>query len=285
MLLNAKIGSVTKGSTMDLQLIWDLFANFIEAAAILEVEHDLIDRVKQAKEKLFPLQVGKQGQLQEWAKDYEDGDPNHRHVSHLYGLYPGTQITDGAFLDAARQTLNIRDDAGTGWSLGWKMNLWARLKDGERVRNLLDRLFNIVETSYEDSLSGGIYSNLLGAHPPFQIDGNFGYTAGVVEMIMQSHKGYVELLPALPSTWQTGFLTGIRARGGFELDVTWRSRKMVSLNVVSKTDRTFHLKHDDVLTIENNSGVEQTIVPINGIISLKLKRLEKYLFKFSGFKR
>jgi len=270
---DGQIGSVTQGATMDLQIINDLFNNCIDAASVLNIDDPWIQSVQKSKARLFPYQIGAYGQLQEWALDYEDVERHHRHVSHLYGLFPGTDITDQHLLDAVRQTLNIRGDAGTGWSLGWKMNLWARLQDGERVNDLLHRMFNLVGYDGESMTGGGIYPNLLGAHPPFQIDGNFGYTSGVAEMIIQSHAGYVHLLPALPSAWHSGKLTGVCARGGFVLDIHWEQMNMSKLKVTSKTERKFILKSNQEVTIERSEGRRHTFQPKTGLITLDM--LEK----------
>lgn len=278
---DGQLGSVTKGATMDLQIIWDLFTNCLNAADILGLEDtEWIVHVKEARDRLFPLQIGKQGRLQEWAKDYNDGEKHHRHVSHLYGVYPGNQITEGPLLDAVRQTLNIRGDAGTGWSLGWKLNLWARLKDGERAHDLLHLLFNVVDTEQELMARGGLYPNLLGAHPPFQIDGNFGYTASVVEMIVQSHQGFIELLPALPSSWHTGTLTGVCARGGYTLNLTWENMKMVSLDITAKTNSTCRLKTDQRLTMEVSGEADRHLNPVNGLISIEMEQGKTYQLSF-----
>lgn len=277
---NGQGGSVTKGSTMDLQLIWDLFTNCVEAASVLGVDDEWIHQVAAAKERLHPLQIGKYGQLQEWLLDYEDAEPHHRHVSHLYGVYPGKQIIDGPLLEAVRQTLNRRGDAGTGWSLGWKMSLWARLKDGERVNALLHQLFNICTAKREVMVGGGLYPNLLGAHPPFQIDGNFSYTAGVVEMIIQSHKGYVELLPALPSTWLQGSLSGVRVRGGFELDVSWDKMQVRQLDVSSHTENVFMIQANQSVTVREEGRDDIIAEPVDGFISLEMCNNQKYQLLF-----
>lgn len=272
---NGQKGSVTKGATMDIQIIWDLFTNCIEAAEDLNIDDEWVQQVKAAKDRLHPLQIGKYGQLQEWLTDYEDEHQQHRHVSHLYGLYPGRQITEGPLLDAVEQTLNRRGDDGTGWSLGWKICLWARLKDGERVHVLFDQLFNIVLEEKEIFVGGGLYPNLLGAHPPFQIDGNFGYTAAVVEMIIQSHKGYVELLPALPSTWLKGALTGVRIQGGFEVDISWEKMKMNELKVTSQVGNSFKLQ-SLASVIVRKSGVEDNIIdPVDGLITIQMNKNQK----------
>lgn len=272
---DGQIGSVTKAATMDLEIIWDVFTNCLEAAKVLGIEEDWLEEIREAREKLHPLQIGKYGQLQEWLKDYEDVEIHHRHVSHLYGVFPGSHISEGPLLDAVRQTLNRRGDAGTGWSLGWKICLWARLKDGERVKALLNQLFRIVSTGNESVVGGGIYPNLFGAHPPFQIDGNFSYTAGVVEMLVQSHKGYVEFLPALPSHWIKGSITGIRVRGGFEVSFSWDKRQLTELKVTSSKTNTFTFLSDQAITVE---GKEYN--PENGQISIPMEEGTTYRIYF-----
>ncbi|MBO0600609.1 glycoside hydrolase family 95 protein [Sporosarcina sp. E16_3] len=272
---DGQVGSVTKGAMMDLQIIWDLFTNSIDAATVLGVDDDWVNQMREAKERLHPLKIGKYGQLQEWLIDYEDVEPQHRHVSHLYGVYPGNQILEGPLLDAARQTLNIRGDSGTGWSLGWKMNLWARLKDGERINKLLHELFNIVDDNKEYVTGGGLYPNLLGAHPPFQIDGNFGYTSGVIEMIIQSHKGYIELLPALPSTWLIGTLAGVRVRGGFEIDISWDCMKVSELTVTCKCDNNLVIKTNEAIILREEGKEDTQISAVDGFISLEMSEDQK----------
>lgn len=277
---NGQEGSVTKGATMDLQLIWDLFTNCMEAAETLGIDDEWIRQVSTAKERLHPLQIGKNGQLQEWLLDYEDVEPHHRHVSHLYGVYPGKQIIDGPFLEATRQTLNRRGDDGTGWSLGWKMCLWARLKDGERVNALLDQLFNIVTSKREVMVGGGVYPNLLGAHPPFQIDGNFSYTAGVAEMIIQSHKGYVELLPALPSTWVKGSISGVRVRGGFEINISWDKLQVSQLDVTCHAGNEFIFKTNNSVIVHEEGKEDKRIGALDGFIAIKMNKDQKLQLLF-----
>ncbi|MCJ7840761.1 glycoside hydrolase family 95 protein [Lederbergia sp. NSJ-179] len=278
---DGKVGTVTKGATMDLQIIWDLFTNYLEATSVLGMKDSLESQVRQAKERLHPLQIGKYGQLQEWLIDYEDVELQHRHVSHLYGVFPGAQLTDGPMLDAVRQTLNRRGDAGTGWSLGWKMCLWARLKDGERVQGLFEQLFRIVPENNQDVIGGGLYPNLFGAHPPFQIDGNFSYTAGVAEMLIQSHRGYVELLPALPSTWIKGSITGLRIRGGFEVSLAWDKRIIQRLDIKCLFDNSITLKTDQSISLYEKDNKERKIEPAkDGFIELDMKKNQKFTCLF-----
>ena len=242
---NAAYG-VSQGSTGDMSMIRELFKRTIAAAELADCDRELQDTLRDRLANLLPFRVGAFGRLQEWKYDYMDEDPHHRHVTHLVSLYPFDQITPAnePLFTAARKTLEMRGDEATGWSSGWKINLWARLLDGERAFRLIGTLLRPVGFGPEALRSdgGGLYANLFDAHPPFQIDGNFGFTAGVCEMLMQSHEGFIRLMPAVPAAWRSGSIKGLVARGGYVIDMAWSNGRVTELKIGSRTGERCEVK-------------------------------------------
>ena len=242
--------SVCAGPTMDMQIVRDLFDSVASASEILATDVEFRGRVRVARSRLAPTQIGKQGQLQEWMEDWDAGAPeqHHRHVSHLYGLFPSRQITPQGtpeLFAAARKSLETRGDAATGWSLAWKINLWARLLDGNHAHKLLTDLISPERTA----------PNLFDLHPPFQIDGNFGAVSGIVEMLLQSHAGEIHLLPALPSAWPSGNVRGLLARGGFTVEIAWSGGELISAGISSAVGAAAQLRYrDKVIRVELKPG-------------------------------
>jgi alpha-L-fucosidase 2 len=227
--------SIVAGATIDNQLLFDLFTKTIKAASILKKDSALMVDFKKILDSLPPMQVGKWGQLQEWMEDWDSQTDQNRHVSHLYGLFPSNQISPYAspqLFDAARTSLIYRGDISTGWSMGWKVNLWARLLDGNHARKLITDQLTLVDPVNAGN-NGGTYPNLFDAHPPFQIDGNFGCTSGITEMLLQSHDGAIHFLPALPDDWQTGDISGLRTYGGFDVSFNWENGQVQKIVIKS----------------------------------------------------
>lgn len=252
-----KLAAVTAAATMDIALIWDLFTNTIEAAKALGQDAEFCDTIRKAQHCLAPIPIGRDGQIQEWLTDFEEEDPHHRHLSHLFPLYPGRQIQwpDREYLQAVRRTLEIRGDRSTGWGLAWRGLLWARLGDGERALALYQRHFHLIDGEEFNYHEGGVYGNLFDAHPPFQIDGNFGASALVAEMLLQSHQGFLQLLPALPAAWNTGEFRGLKARGGFVVALRWEKGQPVGGSIRSLCGHRCRLYFPGNITVRTDERV------------------------------
>lgn len=251
-------GEISRSSGMDLGLAWDLLTNCIEASTVLDTDKAFRQQCMDVRANLQPFRIGSKGQLLEWDKEFEETDPNHRHVSHLFALHPGRQIIPEQQPELAatcQRTLEIRGDGGTGWAMAWKINFWARLRDGNHAFGILKNGLRYVDATQVSVRGGGTYANLFDAHPPFQIDGNFGGTAGITEMLLQSHAGYIHLLPALPDNWQSGSIKGVRARGGFTIDMEWKESRITRLSVTSHSGGTCRIReatspHEEVIETE-----------------------------------
>jgi alpha-L-fucosidase 2 len=250
--------SLDAGTTMTNQIVFDIFSTTIKAAEILKKDPAFTDTLKQMRKRLPPMQIGQHGQLQEWLDDIDDPKDNHRHISHLYGLFPSNQISPyrtPQLYSAAKATLTHRGDISTGWSMGWKVNWWARMLDGNHAYKLIQNQLTPVQGGRG---GGGTYNNLFDAHPPFQIDGNFGCTSGITEMLMQSANGEMHLLPALPDVWTVGKVSGIKAIGGFEVvSMEWKDSKLVKAIIKSNLGGNLRLRTSNAVTLNAGPGLKK----------------------------
>ncbi|HET9746786.1 MAG TPA: glycoside hydrolase family 95 protein, partial [Chitinophagaceae bacterium] len=295
--------SLDAGTTMTNQVVFDIFSITMKAAKILRKDQSFVDTLQQMRKRLPPMLIGQYGQLQEWLDDIDDPQDDHRHISHLYGLFPSNQISPyrtPELFSAAKTTLNHRGDISTGWSMGWKVNWWARMLDGDHAFKLIQDQLTPVGTNEG---GGGTYNNLFDAHPPFQIDGNFGCTSGITEMLMQSAGGEIHLLPALPAQWQKGSISGLRAIGGFEIvNMEWKDAKLVRLVIKSNLGGNLRLRVCNAMRLSaggllskaagNNPNpffeTEKTAMPIisqkAGVVAPKLKETFLYDIKTEAAK-
>ena len=256
--------SITAGATIDNQLVFDLFTETIRAANILDKDKEFVKVLNSKLKRLPPMQIGHLGQLQEWLHDWDSPNDHNRHVSHLYGLYPSNQISpfrNPKLFEAARTSLVYRGDESTGWSMGWKVNLWARLLDGNHAYKLIKDQLRLVAIPQKGrsifSEGGGTYPNMFDAHPPFQIDGNFGCTAGIAEMLLQSQDGFIFVLPALPDVWKNGSISGLKARGGFIVNIEWKDGKVSEIKIKSLLGGNCRIRAYNRLAAAGNFDLEE----------------------------
>ncbi len=283
---NGANANVVQGPTIDNQIIRFLFGATIEASETLKIDQEFKNKLEVAIKLLPPNQVGKDGRLQEWLQDYQEAEPQHRHVSHLWGLYPGNEITTATpkLADAAKASLKVRGNDGTGWSLAWKINFWARLHDGNRAQLLLKNLLKpIYGAGMNMSNGGGTYINLFCGHTPYQIDGNFGGAAGIAEMLIQSQAGYVELLPALPDQWKDGSFNGLCVRDGGVVDAQWAGGKLKRMVFKATIDHNYKLKIPPGVNSLRVTKINKmvTLKPRDGFVSLALKKNDSAIITFN----
>lgn len=256
--------SVTFASTMDISILRELFGLYLKACEILGVE-DFTNAVKNVLQKLPPYKIGKEGQLQEWFYDYPEADINHRHISHLFGLYPGNQIhkENEPLIEACRTSLERRGDKGTGWCMAWKACLWAKLGDGNHALTLLKNQLRLTREEACSLVGGGIYPNMLCAHPPFQIDGNFGFAAAVLEMLVQYEEQKIVFLPALPDEWKDGMAEGVKAPGNITLNFKWKEKRVTEINLKSPIDAKLVILYngmEEEIVLNAGSSYQKTLI-------------------------